>query len=891
MKLRSMTMGFKHFIFALLAGLALLLVVHAQDQSGFISIACGLPAKSTFKDDTTNIIYISDAAFIDTGTSKSISPDIKGTFQQQVWNLRSFPQGYRNCYRINVTGGSKYLIGVSFLHGNYDGKGDLPKFDLYLGANTWETVTVEDPSISIWRELIHVPSRNYLHLCLVNIGLGTPFISTILLRPLINASYVTESGSLALYQRFDVGSNEGYRYPDDVHDRYWASTYNDFSWTNLSTNLIVDSQRHNDYQLPSVVMSTAVTPSNGNAPMEAFQWESDNASTEYYVYMHFAEVVKLEANQSRSFNVTLNGKYWHGPLVPDYLSTNTVFSRSAITGSDNYQFSLVKTEKSTLPPILNAFEIYSVKYFSQSAETDQEDVDAITKIKSTYGIKRIWQGDPCAPKGYSWDGLDCSGDGDSTSTPPRITSLNLSSSGLVGEISADISNLVMLKYLDLSNNSLTGLVPHFLSQMIYLRVLNLQRNQLSGSVPAELIVRSENNSLSLSVDDNPNLCRSGSCKKKKSSIVVPIAASLGGLLILSLIIAAILSRLGRRKQQENTKDATVDTESKIQNASLESIQRQFTYTELLKITNNFEMIIGKGGFGTVYRGRINDTQVAVKILSPSSVQGFQQFQSEVKLLMRVHHRNLTTLVGYCYEGTNMGLIYEYMANGDLEAHLSGEKAKILNWEDRLQIAIDAAQGLEYLHHGCRPPISHRDVKSTNILLNENFHAKLADFGLSKIFPIDGGSHVSTIVAGTPGYLDPEYYISSWLTEKSDVYSFGVVLLEIITSRPAIQKSQEMTHISQWVSLMLAKGDIKSIVDTRLRENFNINSAWKAVEIAMACVSPTSAKRPNMSQVVAELKESLATELACTKEGHEGESTYSIEMINMNLTSELIPFAR
>jgi serine/threonine protein kinase len=139
-------------------------------------------------------------------------------------------------------------------------------------------------------------------------------------------------------------------------------------------------------------------------------------------------------------------------------------------------------------------------------------------------------------------------------------------------------------------------------------------------------------------------------------------------------------------------------------------------------------------------------------------------------------------------------------------------------------------------------------------------------------------------------LTCRYYISNWLTEKSDVYSFGVVLLEIITSRPAIQRSQERTHISQWVSLMLAKGDIKSIVDTRLGGNFNINSAWKAVEIAMACVSPTSAKRPDMSQVVAELKESLATEIARTKEGHEGESTDSIEMINMNLTSELIPFA-
>ncbi|GLT72545.1 hypothetical protein SLA2020_444700 [Shorea laevis] len=515
------------------------------------------------------------------------------------------------------------------------------------------------------------------------------------------------------------------------------------------------------------------------------------------------------------------------------------------------------------------------------SETDQGDVDAMAKIKSTYGIKRNWQGDPCAPQAYKWEGLNCSYDG---YTPPIITSLNLSSSGLMERF------LPTYQTSDLSNNNLTGSVPDFLSQLQYLRSL-VKRNQLSGSVPAQLIARSENGSLSLmwvTIQIYVDLVRA----QRRDNIVVPIVASLGGLLILSLIVAAILLGLRRRNQQDKTKVAMVETESNIQNPSLESIQRQFTYSELLKITNNFERILGKGGFGTVYHGNIDhDTQVAVKMLSPLSVQGFQQFQSEVKLLMRVHHRNLTTLVGYCYEGTNMGLIYEYMANGDLQEHLSGKKANILNWEDRLRIATDAAQGLEYLHHGCKPPIIHRDVKCTNILLNENFHAKLADFGLSKIFPTDGGTHVSTVVAGTPGYLDPEYYISNWLTEKSDVYSFGIVLLEIITSRPAIERSQERTHISQWVSIMLAKGDIQNIVDPRLRGNFNTNSAWKAVEIAMACVSPTSTERPTMSQAVVELNECLATELARMKVGHEGESANSIEMINMNLTTELNPLAR
>ncbi|KAG2722801.1 hypothetical protein I3760_02G143000 [Carya illinoinensis] len=877
--------GFQPFIFAFLGVLSLILCpVHAQDQSGFISIDCGLPADSVpYKEDRTSIDYISDANFIDTGISRSIVSELKATFQQQLWNVRSFPQGVRNCYTINITKGTKYLIRGSFLHGNYDGQGNLPKFDLYLGTNLWDTVEVENASYHIFKELIHVPSRNYIHVCLVNTDLGTPFISAIEFRSLKNNSYVTKSGSLAFLLRADAGltSNPWYRYPDDAHDRIWGA-YNRNEWKDLSTNQPINHNPQNDNDPASVVMSTAATPINESAPIE-LSWEADDPNTQFYIYMHFAEVVKLEPNQSRSFNITLNGEHWYGPLVPAYLKTDTLYNPYPMTGG-KFDFSIFKAENSTLPPIVNAFELYSVKDFLQP-ETDRADVDAIRKIKSTYGIKRDWQGDPCAPKEYSWEGLDCSYDADNA---PRITSLNLSSSGLTGEISADTSNLTMLQSLDLSNNNLTGSVPDFLSELPNLRVLNLERNKLTGSIPLELIERRDNGLLSLRVGENPDLCVSRSCKKKKNnSIVIPIVASvLGGLLVLTLIVVAIFWGTRRGTKQA----AMVDhTESNMQNVSLESLQRQFRYSELLRITNNFERILGKGGFGTVYHGYIDDTQVAVKMLSHSSVQGYQQFQTEVRLLMRVHHRNLTTLVGYCYEGTNMGLVYEYMANGDLEAHLLDGNTQTLTWKDRLRIATDAAQGLEYLHCGCKPPIVHRDVKTTNILLNENLQAKLSDFGYSKIFPTDGGTYVSTVVAGTPGYLDPEYYITNWLTEKSDVYSFGVVLLKIITSRPAIERSQARTHVSEFVRSMLAKGDIENMVDPRLHGNFNINSVWKAVEIAIGCVSPTAAKRPTMSQVVVDLKECMATEVARVND--QGGSRESIKMINLDLGTELIPLAR
>ncbi|KAK7848794.1 putative leucine-rich repeat receptor-like protein kinase [Quercus suber] len=785
-----MVMGrFKRFISELFGGLALILLVHAQDQSDFISIDCGLPENSSYTERRTGVDYISDAGFIDSGINGQISTEFKGDLQQQVWSLRSFPEGIRNCYSIRITQGTKYLIRATFFYGNYDGESKLPEFDVHLGANMWNTIKITNVSDGFVKELIHVPPLNYIQLCLVNTQRGTPFISAIELRPLPNSTYVTTDGSLERFWRVDVGSesNLQYRYKDDVCDRiWWPYNYEEWTglstslpieeWTGLSTTLTIESPSSNPYRPPSVVMSTATTPINDSASLN-FHWYAEDATSKYYIYMHFAEVVKLKANKSRSFNVMLNGKHMNGPIMPDYLSAFTLYSEGALTPTgEKYVFSLIKTENSTLPPIINAIEVYSVKNLLQS-ETDQEDVGAITKIKSTYGVKRNWQGDPCAPQAYLWEGLNCSYDGYNA---PRVISLNLSSSELTGAISADISTLVMLQYLDLSNNSLTGSVPDFLSQLQYLEVLNLERNQFNGSIPAELIKRSKSGSLLLSVGENSNLCASDSCERKKlkNNIVVLILASVVGLLILSLTIAAIFCGLTRRKKQDKTRVALVDTEPNVQNRPLESMQRQVTYSDLQRITNNFERILGKGGFGTVYYGCMDGIRVAVK----------------VKLLVRVHHKNLTTLVGYCYEGTNMGLVYEY-------------------------------------------------------------------------------------------------YKSNWLNEKSDVYSFGVVLLKIITNRPVIGRSQDRTHISQWVSFMLAKGDIQNIVDPRLGGDFDVNSVWKAVEVAVVCVSPTSSRRPTMSQVVAELKESLTTELSQKMEGYGVELKDSFDMINMDLDTELNPLAR
>ncbi|KAH9313882.1 hypothetical protein KI387_022509, partial [Taxus chinensis] len=235
-----------------------------------------------------------------------------------------------------------------------------------------------------------------------------------------------------------------------------------------------------------------------------------------------------------------------------------------------------------------------------------------------------------------------------------------------------------------------------------------------------------------------------------------------------------------------------------------SKSRAFTLNEMLAATENFSHRIGHGGFGSVFRGRLQEGQeIAVKMLSSFSKQGVAEFLNEIDLLSRIHHKNLVSLLGYCNESRDLMLVYEYMPGGSLKEHLYGtneEKHPKLDWKSRLKIALHSAQGLEYLHVACTPRIIHRDIKTGKILLDvTNLNGKLADFGLSRITIEGEASHVTTTVKGTAGYLDPEYFSTQMLTEKSDIYSFGVVLLELICGRRPIDAklSEEEINIIRW----------------------------------------------------------------------------------------------
>ncbi|XP_056165272.1 receptor-like protein kinase At3g21340 [Syzygium oleosum] len=307
-----------------------------------------------------------------------------------------------------------------------------------------------------------------------------------------------------------------------------------------------------------------------------------------------------------------------------------------------------------------------------------------------------------------------------------------------------------MEYLDLSNNQRTGAIPETLSELQNLRYLNLSGNNLIGSVPEALKKRVLDNTLIMSLTGNTNLCGVDPClrKKKQKNILVPVVASVSGFFVVLFGALAIVWLIKRKRIAGSSE------------SMLRLKNRPFTYGEVSRITGNFRQVIGEGGFGKVYLGTLeNGTEVAVKMLSKSSKQGYKEFQAEDQLLMIIHHGNLVSLFGYCDDSRHMALIYEYMANGNLRQHLSEDHLKVLTWSRRLQIAVDIMiSGLDYLHNGCKPlgpPIIHRDLKTTNILLNEDFRAKIANFGLSRAFATENDSYVSTCPAGTPSYLDPE----------------------------------------------------------------------------------------------------------------------------------------
>nr|XP_023895354.1 probable LRR receptor-like serine/threonine-protein kinase At1g06840 [Quercus suber]XP_023895355.1 probable LRR receptor-like serine/threonine-protein kinase At1g06840 [Quercus suber]XP_023895356.1 probable LRR receptor-like serine/threonine-protein kinase At1g06840 [Quercus suber]XP_023895357.1 probable LRR receptor-like serine/threonine-protein kinase At1g06840 [Quercus suber]XP_023895358.1 probable LRR receptor-like serine/threonine-protein kinase At1g06840 [Quercus suber]POE57485.1 puta len=349
--------------------------------------------------------------------------------------------------------------------------------------------------------------------------------------------------------------------------------------------------------------------------------------------------------------------------------------------------------------------------------------------------------------------------------------------------------------------------------------------------------------------DDANSPSSGLSKGALAGLVLGIIA---GAVALSAVVTLLILRMHVRKYHAL---------SRRRHSSMSSIKidgvKDFTYREMAVATNSFDNSteVGQGGYGKVYKGILADgVVVAIKRAQEGSLQGEKEFLTEIKLLSRLHHRNLVSLIGYCDEEGEQMLVYEFMSNGTLRDHLSAKCKEPLSFAMRLRIALGSAKGILYLHTEADPPVFHRDIKTSNILLDSKYMAKVADFGLSRLAPvpdIEGmvPTHVSTVVKGTPGYLDPEYFLTRKLTDKSDVYSLGVVFLELLTGKQPISHGK---NIVREVNVASKYDMIFSVIDGRMG-SYPPKCVVKFLNLALKCCGDETDARPSMAEVVRELE--------------------------------------
>uniref|UniRef100_A0A5K1BNL9 non-specific serine/threonine protein kinase n=2 Tax=Nymphaea colorata TaxID=210225 RepID=A0A5K1BNL9_9MAGN len=369
-------------------------------------------------------------------------------------------------------------------------------------------------------------------------------------------------------------------------------------------------------------------------------------------------------------------------------------------------------------------------------------------------------------------------------------------------------------------------------------------------------------------------------RRKWSSLRTPIflaELAIAVFLVSAVALAAILyvrfklqkasgaaeSKRGKSSVSSSFRKNIVKVKPDLEELKIRRAQ-QFGYEELEKATDGFsdESQVGRGSFSCVFKGVLKDgTVVAVKraIMASDLKKNSKEFHTELDLLSRLNHAHLLNLLGYCEEGGERLLVYEFMAHGSLHELLHGKKKgkEPLDWIRRVTIAVQAARGIEYLHGYACPPVIHRDIKSSNILIDEEWNARVADFGLSLLGPTDSSSALSELPAGTLGYLDPEYYRLHYLTTKSDVYSFGVLLLEILSGRKAIDMQFEEGNIVEWAVPLIKDGNLEAILDASLKQPVESEALRKIANVACKCVRMRGKERPSMDKVTTALERALA----------------------------------
>ncbi|KAL5211578.1 hypothetical protein ABZP36_022425 [Zizania latifolia] len=454
--------------------------------------------------------------------------------------------------------------------------------------------------------------------------------------------------------------------------------------------------------------------------------------------------------------------------------------------------------------------------------------------------------------------------------------LNLSHNKLSGEILQPICNLTNLQVLDLSSNSFTGTIPEALNKLHFLSAFNVSNNNLEGPIPT---VGQLSTFPSSSFGGNPKLCGpmlvkhcssaetpSAPTKRHNKRIIFALAFGVffGGITILILLARLLVLFWAKSFTTKSSRDSNDDIELPSLNFNPEQPlvmvprgkgeQNKLTFIDLVKATKNFdkENVIGCGGYGLVYKAQLpGGSKVAIKKLNSDMCLMEREFSAEVDALSMAQHDNLVPLWGYCIQGNSRFLIYSYMENGSLDDWLHNREddaSSFLDWPIRLNIAQGASRGLSYIHDVCKPHIVHRDIKSSNILLDNEFKSYVADFGLSRLI-LPTKTHVTTELVGTLGYIPPEYGQGCLATLRGDMYSFGVVLLELLTGRRPVPISSASKELIEWVQEMRSEGKQIEVLDPILRGTGHDEQMLKVLDVACQCVNRNPRMRPTMQEVV------------------------------------------
>ncbi|XP_071927849.1 protein NSP-INTERACTING KINASE 3-like isoform X2 [Coffea arabica] len=449
----------------------------------------------------------------------------------------------------------------------------------------------------------------------------------------------------------------------------------------------------------------------------------------------------------------------------------------------------------------------------------------------------------------------------------KLQTLDLSNNNFDGDIPSSLGDLKNLNYLRLNNNSLSGPIPETLSKLEGLTLLDLSFNNLSGSLPNQ-------SARTFRIVGNPLICgqsseyncsvvypeplsfppnsvtgRSGS---KSHHMAIAFGVSFGAAFLVIIVIGLLVWRRYRHNQQ-----IFFDVNDQYDPEVCLGHLRRYTFKELRAATDHFSSknILGRGGFGIVYKGRLNDSSVvAVKRLKDYNALGGEiQFQTEVETISLAVHRNLLRLSGFCSTENERLLVYPYMPNGSvasrLKDHVHGRP--VLDWSRRKKIALGTARGLVYLHEQCDPKIIHRDVKAANILLDEDFEAVVGDFGLAKLLD-HRESHVTTAVRGTVGHIAPEYLSTGQSSEKTDVFGFGILLLELITGQKALdfgRGAKQKGIMLDWVKKLHQDAKLELMVDKDLKNDYDNVELEEMVQVALLCTVFNPSNRPKMSEVL------------------------------------------